>query len=132
MSGQPSDQPLRRFPLLLACALMSALVIAGCNRRPRFEVPFRYSHGTALQYDRAGNLTGAVTTITSQAAKDANGDSLSYAWRLDPQGVGTITGNGVVGTWGRVIEEGRPKPGTAVVTVSDGRGGVDSALFRFE
>jgi hypothetical protein len=108
------------------------LTLLGCNRSPRFEVPFKYEHRTRLEHDLAGNLTGATTTITAQPATDPNGDEVSYLWSLDPASAGTLAGDGLTATWRRVLEHGRPQPGVAVLTATDGRGGKAAARFEFK
>jgi hypothetical protein len=55
------------------------------------------------------------------AASDPDGDELSYGWSVDG---GTITGEGAVADWFTPKEYGTY---TITVTVSDGKGGQDTA-----
>jgi hypothetical protein len=58
------------------------------------------------------------------AASDPDGDELSYSWSVDG---GTITGEGAVGDW---ITSRKYGVYTITVTVSDGRGGQDTASLE--
>jgi hypothetical protein len=100
------------------------------NRAPFWPSPFQSQASTQLQYDpTTGFLVGATTTINALTpAVDPDGDVLTYTWTASN---GSITASGLSATWTRVIEFGRPKPGTATVTASDGKGGSAPFDFRF-
>jgi hypothetical protein len=100
------------------------------NRAPIWPSPFQSQASTQFQYDpTTGFLIGATTTITALSpAVDPDGDPLTYTWTASN---GSITANGLSATWTRVIELGRPKPGSATVTASDGKGGAAPFEFRF-
>ncbi len=101
----------------------------GENQPPAFPSTFQWSGGTQFQYDDLGRLIGAVTTITIDTpASDPDGDPLTYTWSATN---GSISGSGLTATWTRVITFGRVAPGTATVTVSDGRGGSDTFAWHF-
>jgi hypothetical protein len=99
------------------------------NRAPFWPSPVQSQGSTQFQYDpTTGYLIGATTTINVLTpAVDPDGDPLTYTWTASN---GSITANGLSATWTRVIELGQPKPGTATVTASDGKGG--AAPFRFQ
>jgi hypothetical protein len=99
------------------------------NHAPQFPSPLQSTSATSFQYDGNGRLVGAVTTITVlSAATDSDGDSVSYAWTSTN---GSISGNGLVGTWTRLLVGGRIQGGTASITASDGKGGTDIHSFVF-
>jgi hypothetical protein len=98
------------------------------NNPPAFPVSFQFSSYTQYQYDDNGSLKGAITTITIPAAIDPDGDQLSYAWVATN---GTITGNGLTGTWQQIVSYGHVQSGDVTVTVSDGKGGSDYRVFQF-
>lgn len=99
------------------------------NHPPAFPSPVSANSSTHFQYDSAGRLVGATTTINVLTpASDPDGDSVTYSWGATN---GSIVGNGLSATWTRVIEFGRPKAGNAVITASDGRGGTDTFTFIF-
>lgn len=99
------------------------------NRAPQFPSPLRTSSSAESQYDNNGRLIGVVTTITVlSAATDADGDAITYSWSSSNGG---ITGNGLIGTWNRVLANGKAQGGTATITASDGRGGTAKADFVF-
>jgi hypothetical protein len=100
------------------------------NRAPFWPSPFQSQASTQLQYDpTTGFLIGATTTINALTpAVDPDGDPLTYTWTASN---GSITANGLSATWTRVIELGRPKPGSATVTAIDGKGGAAPFEFRF-
>lgn len=97
------------------------------NRAPQFPSPLQTSKSTEYQYDNNGRLIGAVTTITVLSpATDADGDAISYSWSSNN---GSITGNGLIGTWNRVLANGKVQGGTATITASDGKGGTAKVDF---
>jgi hypothetical protein len=73
-------------------------------------------------------ITGVTTKITIDAS-DPDGDVLHYSWTCSN---GTITGNGPSGTWRRALKDNNNAlvPGTATVTVTDGRGGEATYTYR--
>jgi hypothetical protein len=85
---------------------------------------------TEYRYDSFGNLTGVVNTILiAHPATDPDRDPLVYTWRAS---VGSITGNARAGVWTVPARFGSPAPGTATVSVRDGRGGSDTFTVAFE
>jgi hypothetical protein len=100
------------------------------NRVPLWSNP-QSQASTQFQYDpTTGYLIGATTTINVLTpAVDPDGDPLTYTWTASN---GSITANGLSATWTRVIELGQPKPGTATVTATDGKGGTARFEFRFQ
>lgn len=100
------------------------------NRAPLWPSPFQSQASTQFHYDpTTGFLIGATTTINALTpAVDPDGDPLTYTWTASN---GSITANGLSATWTRVIEFGRPKPGSATVTATDGKGGAAPFEFRF-
>jgi hypothetical protein len=69
----------------------------------------------------SATAVGSGDTCTVDCiASDPNGDSLSYAWSANG---GAITGTGSTATWTAPATEGTY---SVTVTVSDGRGGIDS------
>jgi hypothetical protein len=99
------------------------------NRAPFWPSPLQFQGSTQFQYDpTTGYLIGATTTINVLTpAVDPDGDPLTYTWTASN---GSITANGLSATWTRVIELGQPKPGSATVTASDGKGGATPFVFR--
>jgi YD repeat-containing protein len=77
---------------------------------------------TDFAYDTLGRLIGATTTITVTAS-DPDGDPLTFTWSASN---GSISFNGGTATWRRGISFGMVTGGTVTVTVSDGRGGMDT------
>lgn len=108
-----------------AVTFPKVVVRPGQNRPPRIAPTV--STENAFDYDNAGNLTGVITTITITAA-DPDGDALKYEWSSSD---GRIIGAGPRATWRRLIVDGRPAAGLAVVTVTDGRGGKSTRQFSF-
>ena len=97
------------------------------NHAPQFPSPLRTSKSTESQYDSNGRLVGAVTTITVLSpATDADGDTITYSWSSSN---GSIIGNGLIGTWNRVLANGKVQGGTATITASDGKGGIAKVDF---
>jgi hypothetical protein len=125
----------RTLPWTTAAAIGLSVLVTACgtaNRPPKFPLPFKYEHSTSIEYDKAGNLTGAITTAKVSPAQDPDGDTVTYTWTVEPEGAGRVTGNGTTVTWQRVVEDGRLKPGTLRVLASDGKGGQDRAAITFE
>lgn len=99
------------------------------NHAPQFPSPLRTSSSAESQYDSNGRLVGVVTTITVLSpATDADGDAISYSWSSSN---GSITGNGLIGKWNRVLANGKAQGGTATITASDGKGGIAKVDFVF-
>lgn len=120
---------IRALPATPAFTPIPTSVNPPGNRAPQFPSPLQTSKSTELQYDSNGRLTGAVTTITVLSpATDADGDAITYAWSSSN---GTITGNGLIGTWTRVLANGKVQAGTATLTASDGKGGIAKIDFVF-
>jgi hypothetical protein len=112
-------------------------VVSGCNKNssptgpnhsPSFPSPFVSQSQTVFQYDSNGKPIGAVTTIIGPSATDPDGDQLSYSWSVSN---GSIVGNGNTAMWLRLVSSGSEQTGTATLTVSDGRGGIDYHTFQF-
>ena len=121
---QPPAQPPKTLPPV------QPPVQPPANRAPLWPSQLQSQASTQFHYDpTTGFLTGATTTINVLTpAVDPDGDPLTYTWAASN---GSITANGLSATWTRVIEFGRPKPGTATVTASDGKGGAAPFEFRF-
>jgi hypothetical protein len=99
------------------------------NHPPEFPNPFEKNALTELKYNSLGQLVGATTTITILSpAIDSDGDPVTYGWNVTN---GTVEGNGLVGTWERVIAFGKVQAGTVTITASDGRGGTDNVIIIF-
>jgi hypothetical protein len=111
-------------------ALPTPPVKPPANGAPLWPNPLQSQATTQFQYDPiTGYLIGATTTINVLTpAVDPDGDPLTYTWSASN---GSITANGLSATWTRVIELGRPRPGAATVTASDGKGGAAPFEFRF-
>lgn len=102
---------------------------ASANHPPFFPNPFHINNTTNYQYDNFGKLSGVIENITIiSAAIDPDGDKLNYSWNASN---GTIEGNGLSAKWQREIISGMIQPGSATITVSDGKGGSDYRIFRF-
>ncbi len=86
------------------------------------------STNTQCEHDVAGQLIGAVTTITVAPDPYWEGAPLTYTWSASN---GSITGSGVTATWTRLIESGQVADGEVTVTVSDGMGGSEDG-FGFQ
>lgn len=99
------------------------------NHPPAFPSPFRSSSSTSYEYDSSGRLVGASTTITILSpATDPDGDSVTYHWSATN---GAMSGNGLIGTWERVIANGKVQGGTVTITADDGKGGMAEAELVF-
>lgn len=110
-----------------ATATATATNVPG-NHAPVFPTPFLTEKVTENEYDGNGRLVGATTTITILTpATDQDGDPLTYTWSASN---GSIAGNGLVGVWTRVIENGRAKKGIVTVIAADGRGGTAQVNFE--
>ena len=70
-----------------------------------------------------------MTTEITIDAWDPDFDALTFEWTASN---GSITGNGPVGVWKRVVENSRLVPGTVTVAVSDGRGGKTTATYEMK
>jgi hypothetical protein len=99
------------------------------NRPPQFPDPLNRDWKGSYQYDpNTGHLTGVISTITVLSpATDPDGNPLTYSWTATN---GSITGNGLTATWSHPIANRSAVPGTATITVTDGRGGSD--YWQFE
>lgn len=98
------------------------------NHAPVFPAPLLTEKVTENEFDGNGRLIGATTTITILTpATDQDGDPITYTWSASN---GSIVGNGLVGTWTRVIESGRVKKGVVTVIADDGRGGTAQVNFE--
>lgn len=98
------------------------------NHAPVFPTPFLTEKVTENEFDGNGRLIGATTTITILTpATDQDGDPIIYTWSASN---GSIIGDGLVGTWTRVIESGRVKKGVVTVIANDGRGGTAQVDFE--
>ncbi len=71
----------------------------------------------------------AVTTEITVDAWDPDLDPLTFSWTATS---GTIEGTGPVGTWHREFHGSRLVPGTATVTVTDGRGGKTTVSYEMK
>ncbi len=102
------------FAISLSCTWLS-----GGNHSPVISEDVIIT--TTTESNMLNEITGVVTKITIQAS-DLDGDVLTYSWTSSN---GTITGQGPSGTWRRELQNNNSElvPGTATVTVSDGRGG---------
>jgi Big-like domain-containing protein len=125
----PIQPPKAQPPLVQPPKAQPPLVQPPANRAPFWPSPVQFSGSTQFQYDpTTGYLIGATTTINVLTpAIDPDGDPLTYTWTASN---GSITANGLSATWTRVIELGRPKPGSVTVTASDGKGGAAPFVFR--
>jgi len=144
------DQP--KWLALLILVIAAALFIGGC---PSTIQPSTYqpppSQPAAVQSptgqpgleqppteEPMSNQSPVIDSLTCQwrqvkesmsvpiecAASDPDGDELSYSWSVDS---GTITGEGAVGDW---LTPRKYGVYTITVTVSDGRGGQDTASLE--
>lgn len=110
-----------------AIATATATNVPG-NHAPVFPTPFLTEKVTENEFDGNGRLIGATTTITILTpATDQDGDAVTYTWSASN---GSIAGNGLVGVWTRVIENGRVKKGVVTVIAADGLGGTDQVNFE--
>jgi hypothetical protein len=112
---------------LLIMVIAAALFIGGC--------PSTIQPST---YQPPPNQSPVIDSLTCQwrqvkesmsvpiecAARDPDGDELSYSWSVDS---GTITGEGAVGDW---LTPRKYGVYTITVTVNDGRGGQDTASLK--
>jgi hypothetical protein len=117
----------------LIIVIAAALFITGCpstySQPPVSELPTDES--PANQPPVIDSLTcqwwqvkTSMSVPVECAARDPDGDELSYVWSVD--GV-TISGDGVVGDWFTPEDRGTY---TITVTVSDGNGGQDTASLE--
>jgi hypothetical protein len=97
------------------------------NQPPNVPVPFLTSKSTVFQHDNQGQVVGAVTTISILTpVTDPDGDPISYAWSVSN---GNISGNGLVGSWTRLVTGGQVQAGTVTVAASDGHGNTVTINF---
>jgi hypothetical protein len=113
---------------VLILVTAAVLVITGC---PPAEPP---TVNQPAVNEPPANQPPVIDSLTSQwrqvkknmsvpvecAARDPDGDELSYSWSVDG---GDISGDGAVGDWSTPDENGAY---TITVTVTDGRGGWDT------
>ena len=91
-------------------------------------VPVAFSFGeirteTHCEYDAAGTLIAAVTTIIISPDpywENWEGAPLTYSWTASNGG---ISGSGLTANWSRSVQSGRLGGGNATLTVSDGTDG---------
>ena len=105
--------------------LDTVTVTAAANAPPTIGNLFRTI--TKFDYDDFARLIGATTTIIVSAS-DPDGDPLVFTWSASSGSISFVDGTA---TWRRDILFGRMAGGIVTVTVSDGRGGMDSLTIRF-
>lgn len=116
---------------VLPVVVASVLLIAGCGggatpTQPNNQPPPQPANSapqiTSVSVNPFFGIQQLTTFAFSASASDANGDALTYTWNISGT---TLTGATVSGTFSSGGN------GTAIVTVSDGRGGTatDSRPF---
>jgi hypothetical protein len=111
-------------------SLLAMVIVSACNSSdgspmaPTTPAANQSPSVTSVTVNPAFGIAGLQTFNFSAVASDPDGDGLSYTWNLGGQ---TFTG----ATQQLVPNAGVSGPGTAMVTVTDGRGGTASGSVGF-
>jgi len=128
---------LRNKPKCLALLILvisAVLIITGCpaaeqppaDQPPTNEAPVNQPPVVDSLTSQWRQVKTAMPVPIDCAARDPDGDELSYSWSVDG---GDITGDGAVGDWVTPEDYGTY---TITVTVTDGRGGQDTKSLEIK
>jgi hypothetical protein len=96
---------------------------------PLFSGSVALQTNTALQYDQAGRLIAATTSIALAVPAASDGSPTAYTWTASS---GTLTGNGATASWARQIDaSGQVTPSALTVTLTYGSGRTEVLTIQF-
>jgi len=117
---------------LVVAAVVVAGTTAASNRPPKWPrqaVVVTNNNQYAVVNGQPAISASTLKIRLTKRAVDPDGDRLRYSWKASN---GRVAGNGLRGTWVRVVPTpGVVKPGTVWVTALDGRGGKAVYTLRF-